>query len=95
LLLNFTEEFLRRHKERVLLENAGKDNHRLRSHDVNYRVPSKFSEMKPLSSVVLEQCALVPNLLHKEPPGRLGGTQEFAICGVKKEVSKFLSRAKS
>jgi hypothetical protein len=41
----FSQELLRRHKERILMENASDDDHRMRPHDVNHRVSSKFREM--------------------------------------------------
>src|ERR1700683_974013 len=42
---NFTQELFRRSKERILLKNTPDDDHRMRPHDVNHRVPSKFAEM--------------------------------------------------
>jgi hypothetical protein len=41
----FTQELLRRHEERILLENAADDNQWVRPHDVNHRVTAKFSKL--------------------------------------------------
>src|SRR2546427_4503551 len=40
-----SQELLRRYKERILLEDAADDDHRMRPHDVNHRVSSKFRKM--------------------------------------------------
>jgi hypothetical protein len=40
-----TQKFLGRHKERILLEDAADDDHRMRAHDVNHDFSSKFAEM--------------------------------------------------
>ena len=44
-MANLAQEFLWRHEERILLKNAADDDHRMRPHDVDHRVASKFSEM--------------------------------------------------
>jgi hypothetical protein len=44
-LAKFSQELIRRHKERILLKDAADDNHGMRSHDVNHRVTPKTAEM--------------------------------------------------
>ena len=44
-LAKFSQELIRRHKERILLKDATDDNHGMGSHDVNDRVTSKTTEM--------------------------------------------------
>jgi hypothetical protein len=44
-LAKFSQELIRRHKERILLKDAADDNHGMRSHDVNHRVTPKATEM--------------------------------------------------
>jgi len=44
-LTKFSQEFIRRDKERILLKDAADDNHGMRSHDVNHRVTPKTTEM--------------------------------------------------
>jgi len=39
-LAKFSQELIRRHKERILLKDAADDNHGMGSHDVNHRVYS-------------------------------------------------------
>ena len=40
-LAKFSQELIRRHKERILLKDAADDDHGMRPHDVNHRVASK------------------------------------------------------
>src|SRR5271167_2321478 len=44
-LTKFTQKFVRGDKEGVLLKEAADDDHRMRPHDVNHRVASKFAEI--------------------------------------------------
>jgi hypothetical protein len=44
-LAKFSQELIRRHKERILLQDASNDNQGMRSHDVNDRVTAKTTEM--------------------------------------------------
>jgi hypothetical protein len=44
-LAKFSQELIRRYKERILLKDAADDNHGMSSHDVNHRVTSKTTEM--------------------------------------------------
>src|ERR1700733_303593 len=44
-LAKFLQELIRRDKERILLKDAADDNHGMRSHDVNDRVPPKTTEV--------------------------------------------------
>jgi hypothetical protein len=44
-LTEFPKEFVRRHKERVLLEDATDDDHGVRPHDVYYDLPAKLGEI--------------------------------------------------
>ena len=39
------QELPRRHEERIVLENAADDDQRMRAHDVNHSVSSKFGKM--------------------------------------------------
>jgi hypothetical protein len=39
------QEFIRRHEEGVLLEDAANDDHRMRSHNVNDDIPAKLGEI--------------------------------------------------
>ena len=41
----FPQELVRRNKERVLLQNAADNDHRVRPHDVNYNLPAKLGEV--------------------------------------------------
>jgi hypothetical protein len=44
-LAKFSQELLRRHEERILLEDAPDDDHWMSSHDVNHRIAAKATEM--------------------------------------------------
>ena len=41
----FPQELIRRYEERVLLEDAADDNHRVRTHDVDDDLPAKLGEI--------------------------------------------------
>ena len=42
---NFTQEFFGRYKKRIVLKYAAYDDHGMRPHDVNHRIPSEFREI--------------------------------------------------
>src|SRR5579871_6828923 len=44
-LSKFQQKLLRRHEERILLQDTANDDERMRPHDVNHRVASKLSQM--------------------------------------------------
>jgi hypothetical protein len=53
-LTKFTQEFVRRDKEGILLKDAADDDHGMGPHDVNHHVTPKFSER-----VGADDCVLV------------------------------------
>ena len=44
-LAKFAQELLRGHIKRILLKDTADDDHRMRAHNVNYRVASELREM--------------------------------------------------
>jgi hypothetical protein len=44
-LTEFPQEFVRRHEERVLLEDPTDNDHRVGSHDVDDHLPAKLGEI--------------------------------------------------
>jgi hypothetical protein len=44
-MAKFSQELIRRYKERILLKDAADDNHGMSAHDVNHRVTPKTTEM--------------------------------------------------
>ena len=44
-MTQLTQEFVRRNEERILLQDAANDDHRVRPHDVDNDVPAKLGEI--------------------------------------------------
>ena len=58
---NFTQELFRGHEERILLKNAADDDHRMRPHDVNHGIASKFRQMVGADDRIV---VAAPHLIH-------------------------------
>src|SRR5690348_5840792 len=57
----FAEKFLGRREERILLQSAADDHHRMGPHDVDYGVPAELGKVVGADHRIV---MLVPNLIH-------------------------------
>src|ERR1700683_2221178 len=60
-LADLAQEFLGRHVERIPVQEATDDDHRMCPHDVDYRVASKFSELVGADHRVV---VTTPHIIH-------------------------------
>ena len=60
-LAKFAQEFVWRHKERILLEYAADNDHGMGPHDVNHRIAAELAKM-----VGADYCVVVatPHVIH-------------------------------
>src|ERR1700730_1940970 len=56
-----SQKLLRRYKERILLEDAADDDHRMRPHNVNHRVSSKFRKIVHADDSIV---VATPHIIH-------------------------------
>jgi hypothetical protein len=60
-LAKFTQEFVRRDKERIFLEDAADDDHRVSAHDLDYFVAAKLPEMVRANNRIF---VTAPQIIH-------------------------------
>src|ERR1700691_525982 len=60
-LANFPHKHFRRYKERILIEDASDDDHRMSPHDVDHRVSSELRKMIGADDRVI---MLLPHMIH-------------------------------